>query len=45
MVTKFFAKHDTEWYSVGIHKLISHYNKSLDELGDYLEKWEILRGV
>ncbi len=38
MVAEFFAKQDTEWYSTGIHKLISHYNKCLDEQGDYVEK-------
>ncbi len=38
MVAEFFTKQDAEWYSTGIHKLISHYNKSLDEQGDYVEK-------
>ncbi len=37
-VVKFFAKQDTEWYSTGIHKLISHYNKCLNEQGDYVAK-------
>ncbi len=37
VVAKFFAKQDTEWYSAGIRKLISRYNKCLDEQGDYVE--------
>ncbi len=37
-VAEFIAKQDTEWYSAGIHKLISRYNKYLDEQGDYAEK-------
>ncbi len=41
-VAMFFAKLDAEWYSAGIHKLISHYNKCLDEQGDYVEKLKIL---
>ncbi len=41
-VAQFFLKQDVEWYSAGIHKLISRYDKCLDEQGDYVEKWEIL---
>ncbi len=38
MVAEFFIKQDTEWYSAGIHKLISRYNKCLAEHDDYVEK-------
>ncbi len=38
VVTEFFAKQDSEWYSTGIHKLILHYSKCLDEQGDYAKK-------
>ncbi len=34
----FFAKQDAEWYSTGIHRLISRYNKCLDEQRDYVEE-------
>ncbi len=44
-VPEFFAKQDAEWYSAGIHNLTSRYNKCLDEQGDYVGKWEILRGI
>ncbi len=37
-ITEFFAKQDAGWYSSGIHKLISRYNKCLDEPGKYVEK-------
>ncbi len=37
-VAKFFAKQDTELYTVGIHKLILHYYNSLGEQVDYVEK-------
>ncbi len=40
-VAKFFAKQDVEWYSAGIRKLISLYNKCLDKQGDSVEKQEI----
>ncbi len=45
VVAKFFTKKNTEWYSAGIHKLISYYNNDLDEQNDYVEKWEILWGI
>ncbi len=45
VVAKFFAKQYAEWYSAYIHKLISRYNKCLNEQGDYVEKKEILRGI
>ncbi len=38
VVVEFFVKQDTEWYCVGIYKLISRYNKCLDERSDYVEK-------
>ncbi len=37
-VCEFFTKQDAEWYSAGIYKLISCYNKCLIEQGDYVEK-------
>ncbi len=37
-VTEFFAKYDAEWYSAGIHKLISRYSNCLTEQGKYVEK-------
>ncbi len=37
-VVEFFAKQDDEWYSAGIHKLVSHCNKGFDEQGNYVEK-------
>ncbi len=37
MVAEFFAEQDTEWYSAGIYKLISRYNKCLNEQSDYVE--------
>ncbi len=37
VVVEFFAKQDIEWYSAGIHKLISCFSRSLDEQGDYVE--------
>ncbi len=37
-VAEFFAKQDGEWYSVGILKLISQYNKCLVEQSDSVEK-------
>ncbi len=45
VVAEFFTKQETEWYSTGIHKLISHYNKCLSEQGDYAEKYETSRGI
>ncbi len=36
-VAEFFTKQDAEWYRAGTHKLILHYNKCLDEQGDYVE--------
>ncbi len=41
-VAKFFAKQGTEWYSGGIHKLSSRYNKYLKEEGDYAESRKFL---
>ncbi len=37
-VTEFLAKQDTEWYSIGINKLIWRYNNYFDEQGDYAKK-------
>lgn len=34
----FFQKQDTNWYLAGIQKLLSRYNKCIDEGGDYVEK-------
>ncbi len=45
VVAKFFAKQNIEWYSAGIHKLISVYNKCLSEQDDYVEEQEILWGI
>ncbi len=45
VIAEFFAKEDTDWYSAGIHKVISCYNKYPDEQGDYVEKLEILWGI
>ncbi len=45
VVAKFFLKQEAKWYSAGIHKLISRYNKCLDEQGDYVEKLKILHGI
>ncbi len=36
-VARFFPKQAAEWYSAGIHKLISNYNKCVSEQGDYVE--------
>ncbi len=36
-VPEFFTKPDAEWFSAGIHKLISRYNNCLDEQDDYAE--------
>ncbi len=41
VVSEFFTKQDTEWYSAGFHKLISRYNKCPDAQSDYVEKSEI----
>ncbi len=38
VVTEIFTKQDAEWYSTGIHKLILHHSKCLDEQGDSVEK-------
>ncbi len=37
-VAEFFVKQDVGWDRAGIHKLISRYNKCLDEQGNYVEK-------
>ncbi len=38
VVAEFFAKQDAKWYSTDIYKLISCYNKCLDEQGDYIDR-------
>ncbi len=37
-VEEYFRNLDESWYSAGIEKLISRYNKCLDTNGDYVEK-------
>ncbi len=34
----FFSKMDPSFYSLGIEKLVSRYNKCLNLLGEYVEK-------
>ncbi len=37
-VTNWLQKNSTEFYALGIEKLVNRYNKCLNRLGDYVEK-------
>ncbi len=37
-ISLFFSKIDPSFYRFGIEKLVSHYNKCLDLLGEYVKK-------